>query len=287
MAFVTDSESPRGTPDDALAVEELARRQVTVVPAVWDAEGVEWSGFDLIVIRSPWDYPTKRDRFLAWVDRASRSAPLWNPPAMVAWNSHKGYLLDLARRGTAIVPTVLLARGVDTTLDEVRKRQGWAEVVVKPAVSSSSKGLLRSGPDDAGAGQRHLQALLGSGDVLVQPYVAPARERGERSLVFFNGRFAFAVDYAYVLENDPRRPTPAHPSAGEVRAAVGILQQLDAVPLYARVDFLPSPIGGWWLGELELIEPELLLRGHPEAATKFADAVVEKLEPAAGPWAGR
>jgi glutathione synthase/RimK-type ligase-like ATP-grasp enzyme len=277
VAFVTSSEFPLGTPDDALAVEELARRSVRVLPAIWNSDEVDWPSFDLIVLRSPWDYPAKREEFLRWVDRTGAVVPFWNPPAMIAWNSHKGYLLDLARGGAATVPTELVRRDAETTVDEIRQARGWNEIVVKPAVSSSSQGLLRSRPGDGGTGERHLRKLVAAGDALVQPYIAPARERGERSLVFFNGQFAFAVDYAYVLENDPRRPTPAAAAAEQVRTAEAILQQLDTVPLYARVDFLPSSEGAWLLGELELIEPELLLRGHPEAARKFADAIVEKL----------
>jgi hypothetical protein len=277
VGFVTSSEFPESTADDRLAMVELARRSITVSPAVWDSPHVEWSAFDLIVIRSPWDYPPRLEEFLRWVDRAARAAPLWNPPKMVAWNSHKGYLLDLARRGVAIVPTEVVRRGATSTLQQLMAGRGWTEAVVKPAVGSSSNGLLRVGPDRTREGEQHLRALLRTGDVLVQPFLPLAQERGERSLVFFNGEFAYAVGYPFVLENDPRRTRPETPTPEDIATAYGILGTLDVRPLYARVDFLPATDGGWLLGELELIEPELLLRGDPSAPGKFATAIEERL----------
>ena len=34
--------------------------------AVWDDGGVEWSEFDLVVVRSTWDYPDRRDEVLSF-----------------------------------------------------------------------------------------------------------------------------------------------------------------------------------------------------------------------------
>jgi hypothetical protein len=277
VGFVTSSAFPNGTDDDRLAVDELGRRSVTVRPAIWDAPDVDWSAFDLIVLRSPWDYPPRVEEFLRWVARAAKAAPFWNPPRMVSWNAHKGYLLDLARHGVEIVPTELVRRGARVTLAELMRARGWREAVVKPAVSASSNGLLRVGPDQTREGEQHLQALLQSGDALVQPFLPVAQTRGERSLLFFNGEFAFAVEYPFVLENDPRRARSVSPTPDEIAAARRILGTLEVRPLYARVDFLPTAEGGWLLGELELIEPELLLRGDPTGPSKFAAAILERL----------
>ncbi|MCI4351293.1 MAG: hypothetical protein L3K15_07260 [Thermoplasmata archaeon] len=278
VAFVTSSQFADGTPDDLLAVPELARRSISVRPAVWDSPTVDWSSFDLIVIRSPWDYPPRVEEFLRWVGDAARKAPMWNPPGMVAWNAHKSYLHDLELRGVPVVPTELARKRTRISLGEILQRRGWNDVVVKPAVSSSSNGLLRVGSDQIREGDRHLNHLLQTGDALVQPFLALAKERGERSLVFFNGEFAFAVGYAFVLENDPRVAQPVTPTPAEIADAGRILATLETPPLYARVDYLPAADGGWLLGELELIEPELLLRGSPTAPSKFADAIEAKLE---------
>jgi hypothetical protein len=36
-----------------------------------------WDAFDLVVIRSTWDHPARREEFLAWAD--SLTGLLWNP----------------------------------------------------------------------------------------------------------------------------------------------------------------------------------------------------------------
>jgi hypothetical protein len=41
--------------DDACLPGLLARRAITAVPAVWDSPDVDWTGFDLVILRSTWD----------------------------------------------------------------------------------------------------------------------------------------------------------------------------------------------------------------------------------------
>ena len=45
------------------------------------------------------------------------------------------------------------------------------------------------------------------------------------------------------------------------------------VPAYGRVDMGRGDDGSWMVIELELIEQELWLRRHPEAAVDFARAI--------------
>jgi hypothetical protein len=63
---------------------------------VWDGPAVDWSAFDLAVLRSTWDYPADRHRFVAWAESVPRLA---NAVDVVAWNSDKRYLHDVAPDG--------------------------------------------------------------------------------------------------------------------------------------------------------------------------------------------
>ena len=45
--------------------------------------------------------PTPQAQFLAWAERTSALTRLVNPVAVIAWNSHKGYLRELAAGGVA------------------------------------------------------------------------------------------------------------------------------------------------------------------------------------------
>jgi hypothetical protein len=79
---------------------------VTAEPAVWDDPSVDWSAYDLVVLRSAWDYcgPPGRLRRLG-----GRRPRLLNPADVVAWNTDKRYLAALAAAGVPAVPTVWLA----------------------------------------------------------------------------------------------------------------------------------------------------------------------------------
>src|SRR5262245_43435745 len=48
-------------------VEDLEGRGHEAVAIPWDSE-VDWGRFDLVVVRSTWDYFTRLEDFLSWVD---------------------------------------------------------------------------------------------------------------------------------------------------------------------------------------------------------------------------
>ena len=102
VALVTSSEFRELDADTRLLIAPLEARGVSVTPAVWDDPGVHWAGFDLAVIRSCWDYVPRRGEFVAWASRVKRQA---NPAEVIAWNTDKRYLADLADGGVPVVPT--------------------------------------------------------------------------------------------------------------------------------------------------------------------------------------
>ncbi|MCI4317950.1 MAG: hypothetical protein L3J96_05370 [Thermoplasmata archaeon] len=277
VAFATFSGVPDGSPDDRLALEALGRQGVEAVPAIWDSPEADWAGFDLVVVRSTWDYPLRRPEFLRWVDRVSGLAPLWNPPGVVRWNSHKSYLVDLAHAGYGVVPTELVARGSRVRLEAILGRRGWSEAVVKPAVGSNVLELFRVSAGGAGQAQPDFERLLHQGDVLVQPFLGRTGDRGERSLVFFDGRFSHAVTYPAVLAANPRQAQPFTPSPEDLRRSEPVLDWVGGATLYARLDYLPEGDEGWLLGELELVEPELFLRSSPSGVRSFVASIRTRL----------
>jgi len=113
---------------------ELARRGVSAEAAVWSDPSVDWSVYDLIVMRSPWDYSLRLAEFLEWLGSLD-AARVLNPPALIRWNLDKRYLLDLEAHGVAIVPTV-----VASTLAEVRAAAETigGRIVIKPNVGAGS-----------------------------------------------------------------------------------------------------------------------------------------------------
>ncbi len=147
-----------------------------------------------MVVRSCWDYVSRRDEFLAW---ATRVPNLANPAAVLAWNTHKGYLRELAVRDVPIVPTTWLPPKEEWTPPE---RGDW---VIKPAVSLASLDAGRYRMDDRHQRRlavEHVRRLhAGGGTVMVQPYMHGIDDEGETSLVYLGGVFSHAMRKAAVL----------------------------------------------------------------------------------------
>src|SRR3989442_4748645 len=126
IALATSAKLPTLNDDDRLLLRPLAELGLAAIPAVWDAPDVCWEEFQGVVVRSCWDYHHRLEEFLAWVARLERAGtPVWNPPAVLRWNSHKGYLRDLAARGVTIRPPGWLGGGGGGGLAHLPAPEGW------------------------------------------------------------------------------------------------------------------------------------------------------------------
>lgn len=294
VALATAREVPDLDDEGALLRAELESLGVRAEPAVWDDASLDWAAYDLVVIRSTWDYPSRHRDFLTWVDHVASVTSLANPAASVRWSTDKHYLADLEAAGVPIVPSVFLD-------DERDPSHSFLDVehVVKPAVSAGSKDTLRIAPGDAERSLSHVRALLEEGrTVLVQPYLHEVDTRGEAALIFLDGDFSHAATKAALLERDadpvaglfaPETITRRDPDAEELAVAAQALdvaaRQLqaagpghaDSAPLlYARVDLLPGSDGPLLL-ELELVEPSLFLQHDDGATRRLAAAIAARV----------
>lgn len=279
--------------DTAPLVAALQARGVDAAPVVWHDPAVDWAAHDLLVLRSPWDYPDRLEEFLAWLAHAEAATTVLNPPALVRWNLDKRYLAQLADLGVGVVPTTYR-----TSLDDVRadlSAAGDSHVVLKPAVSAGARdtGLFRA--DDPAAAALAGRILDRGGVVMVQPEVAELSQGREKALYVVDGRLTHAIAKGPLLApgggllggvyvEHPERVDVTDAEAAfaqRVVAAVGEATGL-GVPLYARVDTVDSTAHGLVLLEAELFEPALNLHVVPEATDVVAAAVHARLAHAAG-----
>jgi hypothetical protein len=283
IALVTCATLPDLDPDDQLLIEPMRDSGVDAVAAVWDDPGVDWSAFDLIVIRSTWDYPARRREFLEWTRRVGR---LVNAADVIEWNTDKGYLRDLASVGVPVVPTSWVAPHDEVVLPP-RGRH-----VLKPAVGAGSldaEAFSMHDDHEHAMAREHASRLLAAGQtVMVQPYLDAIDEVGETALMFFGGKFSHAVGKQAMLAGDrgleagglykketiePRQPTDA-----QLNVASRALAAVPGGPYrmaYARVDLVPDSAGNPLLIELELTEPSLFLRHGPGSAARFARSLAK------------
>jgi len=283
ILFATYSASPALTADDALFAAALEQRGARVQAAVWGDPAVSWSSAAAVVLRSTWDYHLNVATFLDWVDGIAAVTKLHNDCRVVRWNSHKKYLGDLARRGVPVIQTVFADAGAQLDFASVAESIDAAELVVKPAVSASAHETRRFATDARLDAQAHLDRLLAERDVMVQPHVSGLAERGELSLMYVRGQFSHAVrrrsalvDAGAMAKSAAAKATSeAHRTGAQVLVAASEAAGVEPNELlYARVDLAEVEPDEFVLLELELIEPSLFFTHAPEAADRFADAVL-------------
>jgi len=277
--------------DDRLSAEVLAGRGIEVEFVAWDDPAVDWSSFDRVVIRSTWDYPGRLEEFLGWCERVGGER-LRNGPELVRWNSDRRYLAELDGSGLPVPPTLLVA-----PLGPVPELHG--EVVVKPLVGAGARDTGRFTPE-ARPGMLALLERLGRQDriAMIQPYLDEIGQAGETGLVFFGGRFAYALKKRGFLEPDSIapvedgsgpasamvdetlvRPGEAEPAEIELggRTVEWVAGRFGGTPLYLRVDTLMTRQGPVIM-EIEAIEPSFYLAQtthlNPSGATLFASALL-------------
>jgi glutathione synthase/RimK-type ligase-like ATP-grasp enzyme len=286
VALATCRERPELDEDGPALIEAFGEAGCEARSAVWDDPGVDWAGFEAVLLRCTWDYAPRRREFLCWAREVERRGRLLNRAAVVEWNTDKHYLAELGAAGAPVVETLYLEPG--EALGELR-----GERVIKPAVSAGSRDTGRFTAAEQEEAARLVARLHGQGRaVMVQPYLGSVDDEGETALVFIGGSFSHAIrkgpllrpggemtDQLFASEEISERRV----SEEEIEAARLVLAAMpfEAESLaYARVDLVRDAAGRPTLLELELTEPSLFLQFEARAAGKLVAATLDRLAPA-------
>ena len=300
IALVTAREALLLDEDLPPLVEAFSSRGAQVETPVWDDESVDWSRYDLAVLRSTWDYVGRIAEFLAWAERCNGRTRLCNSPAVIRWNTDKHYLVELARHGVPVVPTRFVEPGADAAAELERFLAGgegalsagsaaaFDQFVVKPSIGAGSRDAARYRREDAGAALAHLRrlAVAERRSTMLQPYLERVDEVGETALLHFVGRYSHSIRKGALLHLGgslvaglfaPERITPREPGPEERRVAeLACAAIAESDPLYVRVDLIRDATGQPVVLELEMTEPSVFLDFSPGAADRFADAILAR-----------
>jgi hypothetical protein len=280
VAFLTLSDPTGFVIDDELAVLPLARRGWHVETLPWNRRGVDWGRFDLVVIRSTWDYQHHAEQFLGVLETIERAGVrLENGSEIARWNMPKTYLRELAARGIETVPTFWRDGLSPGELRPLFKELRSDEAVIKPVMSANAQGAWRLDRATVRSQAAEIEAYFASRPLMLQPFERGIVEEGEFSMMFFNGihshsilkvpkRGDFRVQEEHGSEITLITPEPALLAAGNAAIAAAGRKLL-----YARADFVRND-DVFRLMELELVEPAIYLRTDPGAPDRFADAIV-------------
>lgn len=283
LALLTCRDLPDWEVDDRFFHTALDEAGVEWSILPWDSE-VEWSSFDLVLVRTTWDYVARREVFTSTLRHIASQSRLLNPFEIIEWNLEKTYLLDLEQLGIPIAPTVWITDGI--SLQDVLAQKKWDKAFLKPVVGASAVNTRRFTREAAEDAQRWLEDLLKQGErMMLQPYLNSVETEGEYSTIFFGQRLSHCVqkipvsgDYRVQDDygaSDQRVDPEAFPEllrlANQTMAVIH--SRFDGL-LVARLDFLRLSTGAFVINEVELIEPSLFFRHSPIEGGKI---LVEEL----------
>lgn len=265
--------------EDADLIAFLRAKGVDAVSTIWNDDNVDWSSFDVAVIKSPWDYHNHVNEFLDWATKVDGlGVNVLNPVEILKWNSHKKYLKDIVKTGLPVIPVEYLDKGssFDGHFFELFDTD---KLVVKPCVSAGAQNTITVKKENYKDRIDEINELVKAEDYIVQPFVEEIKN-GEWSFLFFNGKYShcslktpkqgdFRVQHYHGGTISYPTPEPSH-----IEQAGSYLKNLPQATLYARVDGVIIN-NSFELMELELIEPYLFLNGDDNLLENYYQALVD------------
>ena len=147
---------------------------------------VDWNNYDVVVIRTTWDYQEDVEGFMACLQRIeASSARLQNSLKIVEWNISKNYLKDLQNQGINIVPTLWFDSFLLNELQTGFVYFDSPELVIKPLVSANADHTYRLTPENLAQQADELKAIFANREFMLQPFLTGIVEEGEYSLFYF------------------------------------------------------------------------------------------------------
>ncbi len=297
VAFVTtvDLSAIHDDVDLPLQTAAFAEAGIDLVHAAWEDTSVDWNAFDLVVVRSPWNYVEHLEMFRSWLAARRTMTRFHNPVGLIEWNMDKRYLVELSQHSVPVVPTVF----VDSIEDfqAAIEAINAAEIVVKPTVSAGSRLTGRFGRTDAAATALAATILDGGLTVMVQPFALRIETEGEIGTVVFDGEISHSFRKAALLAENGELVGGAYQeeicgadAPDDVRLVVqaaanastklarerGWLEPEEEL-LYGRYDVIRLDDGTPALLEAELFEPCFFLPTDLDAVGRFVEAVERRI----------
>jgi hypothetical protein len=282
-AFLTIEHREGWFIDDELVHEPLRNLGWEIIDVVWNAE-VDWNAFDVVVIRSPWDYQQNVPQFLSVLQRINdSSATLYNPLEIVRVNLDKEYLFDLQRSDIEIVPTLRLEAPAPEDVQNVFRHFDSEHLVFKPTKGANADDTYRVSRQTPETEIVMMCEVFSTKACLAQPFMHGIVTEGEFSLIYFNGRLSHSIiktpktgDFRVQEEHGGGVVWLDQPDPKLIVAGDRALATLPESPLYARLDFVRTHEGAFAVMELELIEPCLYFRFGEGSAQAFAQAIADR-----------
>ncbi|KAN0011938.1 hypothetical protein ACTFIU_000157 [Dictyostelium citrinum] len=305
IGFVSSDQYPTLSNDDKILIQLCAENNIECKCVVWDDVNMigQWKkdNFDILIIRSLWDYVFKIDKFLKWMKIIKdNKIKVLNDLNAIEWNLDKNYLEELKRSSEIqIVPSIYIRKGENYPINVILREIEYAKqsglfkfdqlcFVFKPTLGANGYGTTKFDlyeflyyPEKY---ETLLNHLLSTSDIIVQPFINSVIEEGETSFVFFNGKFSHSIikkpslnDFRVQEDHGGTVQRNINPNSNEIQIAQNVINKIieEKGPiLYARIDMLRIN-GILYLSESEIFEPTLYFMGDTIIAKRFLNSIFE------------
>lgn len=270
---ITSLESSSG---DKLLIDYLEMNDISVEMINWKNQS-QFDQFDLVMVRTTWDYIHYPDQFREKLLEIDSQTKLINPLATLLWNMNKTYLIELNQKGISTIPTETYRELDQNIINEIfyKLDQGHG-IIVKPTIGAGSQGIQHlMKPQDF--------KPVATGNWFIQPFINSIQTLGEYSLFYFGGKFSHAINKLpkpgdfRSQEEFGSNLSAINPSEKMKELASKALANLDFPQHYARVDLLLDTNNDPLLIELEMIEPSLYFNYAQNGAELFGSHIIDLL----------
>jgi len=107
---------------DTMLIEPMRREGWQVEEVSWKSQNINWADFEVVIIRSTWDYQDDVDNFIRTLEKIDKQTRLENNLELVKWNICKDYLKDLDDAKAIRLKRKIKAKEHEDNLQSVRKR---------------------------------------------------------------------------------------------------------------------------------------------------------------------
>jgi len=259
----------------------------------WDDPNIDFSTFDICLLKTPWNYCNNHQAFIDWAKRVATQTQLFNSPDIIQWNSDKHYLEELSSIGIPTVPTIFVDRGAQYSGNKCFTALKTDRIVVKPCISAGSQNTRAFDMQNIDMANTFLANQLKARDMMIQPFVKSVESFGEQSYIWIDGQMQHTLRKYPRFDGDAEKmPTPVESNEAELSLTTQVMsficerfaKQSDnnlagplGTPLYARIDMVRNDNDMPLVAELELIEPSLYLHLADSALRHYVDAIFDRV----------
>lgn len=253
---------------------------VSFIP--WDLSDVNWDEYDIVLIRSTWDYQSRIQEFLKVLESIDKSKSLLlNPLPIIHQNIEKTYLIELEAKGIDTIPSIFQKKFNTEKVMQSFSDFNCDKIIIKPVVGANADNIILGSKFEIKSQLHEIKSVYSELPYIIQPFLNSVLKEGEFSLMYFNNKYSHAI--SKIPKEGDFRVQEEHGGKIDIikkvpkeiqNLADKVIKILPKNCFYSRIDILlmhgkPKVI------EVELIEPSLYFNLDPESSKMFAHELIE------------